>query len=138
MSAVEALQATLAAEHAAVYVYGALGGQTSASSAPELYDAVTDAYRAHLQRRDALTEMLWAADEEPVAAEPGYRLPRDLSSGGKVSRRALRMERSCGATYAYLVANTTGVQRRFGITALLDAAGRELGFGGAPRRLPGL
>jgi hypothetical protein len=138
VSAIEALQTTLAAEHAAVYVYGALGAQTSASSSSRLYAAVTDAYRTHLERRDALTEMLWAADEEPVAAEPGYELPRDLSSEKAVTRRALRLERSCGAAYAYLVANLTGVQRQFGITALLDAARRELDFGGAPRRLPGL
>ena len=36
--AVDALQHTLAAEHAAVYVYGALGGMTSQASAAALYE----------------------------------------------------------------------------------------------------
>ncbi len=138
MSAIEALQTTLAAEHAAIFVYGALGAQTSASRSSQLYAALTDAYRAHLERRDALTEILRSADEEPVAAEPGYRLPEDLTTPRAVSRRALRIERSCAASYAYLVANAAGVQRKLAITALMDAARRELAFGGEPRRLPGL
>ena len=34
---VDALQTTLAAEHAAVYVYGLLGSRTSQTAEPELY-----------------------------------------------------------------------------------------------------
>ena len=52
--AVEALQVALAAEHAAVFVYAALGAQTSRSAAPTLFDRVTRAYRVHVGRRDRL------------------------------------------------------------------------------------
>ena len=48
----DALQATLAAEHAAVYVYGLLGSRTSQSAEPELYVALRAAYEAHRERRD--------------------------------------------------------------------------------------
>ncbi len=45
--ATDALQTALAAEHAAVFVFGALGGQTSQSADPTLYAAVTDGYVTH-------------------------------------------------------------------------------------------
>ena len=35
-----------------------------------------------------------------------YELPSDLGSVDAVSDRALELERSCAATYAYLVANS--------------------------------
>lgn len=135
---VDALQTTLAAEHAAVFVYGALGGQTSQSADPGLYAEVTSAYLAHRDRRDQLTEAIAAAGEDPVAAEAGYDLPADLSTPVAVAERALRLERACAATYAYLVGSTTGRHRRWAVDALLDAATRGLAFGGSPETLPGL
>ncbi|KAA1420790.1 DUF4439 domain-containing protein [Nocardioides humilatus] len=136
--ATDALQTTLAAEHAAVFVYGALGGQTSRSETPALYAAVTDAYVTHRGRRDELIDRLVAAGHEPVAAEPAYDLPADLSTAAAVSGRALALERSAASTYAFLIASTTGSARSWGVDALLDTAVRELAFGGGPERLPGL
>ena len=134
----DALQTVLAAEHAAVFVYGALGGQTSQSATPMLYAAVTDAYVTHRQRRDELIAMIEADGREPVAAEPGYDLPADLSTSTAVSDRALALERSCAATYAFLVGSTTDAARAWAVDALVDTAVRELAFGGQPQRLPGL
>lgn len=134
----DALQTALAAEHAAVFVYGALGGQTSQSANPALYAAVTDAYVTHRGRRDRLIAVLEKAGRDPVAAEPGYDLPADLSSATAVADRALEIERSCAATYAFVVGSTTGPDRRWAVDALLDAALRELTFGGQPEKLPGL
>lgn len=134
----QALQTALAAEHAAVFVYGALGGQTSQSAAPALYAAVTDAYVTHRGRRDELVHRIEEIGHDPVAAEPAYDLPADLSTTTAVSRRALALERSCAATYAFVVASTTGADRRWAVEALLDSAVRELAFGGEPERLPGL
>lgn len=134
----DALQTALAAEHAAVFVYGALGGQTSQSEDPALFDAVTRAYNTHRSRRDELIAALEAAGAEPVAAEPGYELPRDLSTPTRVADRALALERSCAATYAFVVGSTTGEERAWGVEALLDAATRALAFGGRPEDLPGL
>lgn len=138
MTVVDALQQALAAQHAAVYVYSALGAQASRDDQPGLHTNLTAAYRAHLERRNALETMVRSLGADPVAAEPAYRLPADLTTGRAIARAALRVERASAAAYAHLVANATGDARRFGINALLDAATRELEFGGRPRRLPGL
>ena len=138
MTQLDALQTALAAEHAAVFVYGALGGQTSQSANPTLYAEITGAYLAHQHRRDELVAVITDAGREPVPAEPGYALPPDLSTAEAVAERALRLERSCAATYAYVVGSTTDGHRRWAIGALLDAAVRAVGFGGDPEPLPGL
>jgi hypothetical protein len=137
-SPLDALQTTLAAEHAAVFVYGALGAQTSQSATPQLFDDITDAYHVHQQRRDALIGMIEDAGAEPVAAEAGYDLPEDLSTTAAVTGRALRLEQGAASTYAFLVASTTGRNRSWGVEALVDTAVRELRFGGTPQVLPGL
>lgn len=134
----EALQAALAAEHAAVFVYAALGGQASQSAQPGLYGRITAAYRLHRTRRDELVAMVRAAGGEPVAAEPGYQLPADLGTATALHARALRLEQDAAATYAYLVASSTGATRTWAVTALLDAAVRGLGFGGKSESFPGL
>jgi hypothetical protein len=134
----DALQTALAAEHAAVFVYGALGGQTSQTDDPTLYAEITDAYVTHRDRRDQLIAMIVGQGREPVAAEPGYDLPADLSTAIAVADRALTLERSCASTYAFVVASTRGETREWAVTTLIDTAVRELGFGGKPERLPGL
>lgn len=138
MSEIDALQATLAAEHAAVFVYGALGGRTSQSATPVLHDAIAAAYSAHRSRRDLLTRTIVDLAAEPAAAEPAYELPGPLDTPRQVEAAALDVERAAAATYAYLVASTVGSQRRFAITALNDAAVRELAFRGTPETFPGL
>ncbi len=136
--AIDALQTALAAEHAAVFVYGALGGQTSSSGAPTLYAAITSAYTTHRGRRDALITRLVGLGATPVAAQPGYELPADLGTSAAVTERARLLEEAAAATYAYLVASTSTDARAWAIDALLDAAVRGLGFGAKPDRLPGL
>lgn len=137
MAELEALQTTLAAEHAAVYVFGAIGGRTSRSASPQLYAAVSAAYAVHRARRDQLTRVIADLDATPVAAEPAYELPRRLDTVDQLARAALGVERRCAATYAYLVAETVGDRRRWAITALNEAAVRELAFRGTPETFPG-
>ena len=137
MTYVGALQTTLAGEHAAIYVYGALGAQTSRTGAPALYAALTDAYEAHRARRDQLIAVLTDLAEEPVVAEPAYELPADLSTTDAVTARALEVERSCASTYAYLVANSPSAERRFAVNLLIQTAVRELAFRGTPETFPG-
>ena len=136
--ALAALQLTLAAEHAAVFVYGALGAQTSQSRSPGLYAAVTAAYAVHRTRRDELVARVRDAGAAPVPAEPGYDLPDDLGSASAVQARARALEEAAARTYAYLVANSVDDARGWAVAALIDAAVRSLGFGAAPDRLPGL
>lgn len=137
MTYVDALQTALAAEHAALYVVGVLGAQTSESGSPALYAALRTAYTDHRGRRDVLVRTLRDQEVEPVAAEPAYEMPADLSSEDAVTRRALRLERACAASYAYLVASSPGPERRWAVTALQMTAVRELDFRGTPEMFPG-
>ncbi|MCB0894872.1 MAG: ferritin-like domain-containing protein [Nocardioidaceae bacterium] len=134
---VEALQTTLAAEHAAVYAFGVLGGRTSRAATPQLFATVSAAYAAHRARRDHLVRELAGQDVDPVAAEPAYDVPRPLDTPAQVERTGLDLERSCAATYAYLVASSTGETRRWAIAALNETAVRELAFRGTPETFPG-
>ena len=137
MTILDALQKALAAEHAALYVYGSLGAHTSLSKQPELYDAVSAAYDAHRARRDQLTSRVLDHGGEPVAAEPAYDLPKALETPDGVASAALEIERRCAATYAWLVAQTVGADRAFAVTALSSTAVRELSFRGSPEIFPG-
>ena len=80
MTPLDALQTALAAEHAALHVYGALGARTSISATPGLYAELVAAHDAHRDLRDELTERIREAGAEPVAAEPAYELPAPLAT----------------------------------------------------------
>ncbi len=137
MSEVGAVQATLAAEHAAVYVLGVLGAQTSQSASPALFGALSESYATHRGRRDHLTRLLVDLGVAPVATEPFYDVPEALGTTDAVNDRALELERSCSATYAYLVGSTTGEVRAWAVRTLHVTAVRELVFRGTPEMFPG-
>ena len=138
MTDIEALQRTLAAEHAAAFVFGALGGRASSLAAPQLQDDVTSAYDVHLERRDQLRTMITAAGADPVAAEPAYRLPSPLDTAEQIAAEALRVQRACVTTYAALVAAGDRGDRRWALEAMTRTALTEADFGGRPQPLPGL
>jgi len=138
MSEVDALQRTLAAEHAAVFVLGALGGRASTVAAPSLRTALGAAYDEHLERRNHLRTVIAAAGEDPVAAEPAYRLPGALSTQEQIAAEALRLQRACVVTYGALVAASAGTTRRWAVEAMTQTALTEADFGGRPQALPGL
>ncbi|MCW2815459.1 MAG: hypothetical protein JWN84_2914 [Nocardioides sp.] len=138
MSTLDALQASLAAEHAALYVVGYLGAQTSESASPELYAALRDSYATHRERRDQLVGLVREAGARPVPAAASYDLPRvRLDDPASLAAAAVAVEQACGATYGFLVASATGEQRGWAVDAVLDSALRELTLGGAPRAFPG-
>jgi hypothetical protein len=137
MTTLNALQVALAGEHAALYVYGVLGAQTSASRSPQLFETVSQSYEVHRSRRDHLTGLVRQAGGTPVAAEAAYEIPSGLGSSALVARAALTLERRCAATYAWLVANTVDDPRRWAIDALTDTAVRELAYRGSPEIFPG-
>ena len=137
MSPVTALQHALSAEHAALHVYGTLGARTSVSATPDLFTAVSAGYAAHRAHRDQLTARVRDRGAEPEAAEPAYELPAPLETPEQVTRAALGVERSCTATYAWLVGQTSGADRLFAVSALTNTAVRELTFRGSPEIFPG-
>ena len=138
MSPVEALQRALAAEHAATWVYGAVGAATSASATPALFASVSDAYVEHRARRDLWSARLRDRGVDPVAAEAAYAVPAPLRTADDVAAAALDVERACEATYAWVVEQTSGEDRRVAVTALTSAAVRALAFRGSPEIFPGI
>ena len=138
MTPVEALQATLAAEHAAVYVYGVIGGRVSVSAQPDLWSRVRSAYNLHRARRDQLTSMVRTAGAEPVPAEVSYQVPNQTGTPAEQEAASCTVEERCCAVYAELVGATSRAQRQWALDALEDAAVRLLGFGGAATPYPGI
>ncbi len=137
MSNVAPLQTTLAGEHAALFVFGTLGGRVSQSRDPDLYAAITAAYTAHRRRRDRLIAEITALGAEPVAAEASYAVPAGLDRSVRIARVAAATERACETTYAWLVANTVDEMRRWAIGALNETAVRVLTLRGTPEIFPG-
>jgi len=129
-----ALQETLAAEHAAVWVYALLGGQASEDDA--LFDDMEHAYEVHRERRDHLVAVLTDLGETPVAAEIGYQVGATRTKG-RLLAVARQTEERCAATYADLVARSAGDERTWAVAALTDAAVRQLRFRGSPETFPG-
>ncbi|MGH3411840.1 MAG: ferritin-like domain-containing protein [Marmoricola sp.] len=138
MRALAALQRVLAGEHAAVYVYGVLGGQVSASHQPSLFAQVEATYERHVHQRDRLTEMVRRSHGVPVAADPAYRMPNRAGTPDQVRAAARLVEQRCADLYGQLVESSTGADRAWAISALDGAALRVLHFGGAPTAFPGL
>lgn len=137
MTYLDGLQAALAGEHAAVFVVGYLGAQTSTSAYPVLVADLREAYEVHRARRDRLESLVDDAGATPVAAAASYELDDVAGDPARISARAVAVEQAVGATYGYLVANSADDERSWAIDAVLDCAVRELTFGGKPRAYPG-
>ncbi|MCW2526947.1 MAG: hypothetical protein JWM76_1807 [Pseudonocardiales bacterium] len=94
-------QAALAAEHAAIFGYGALG--------PRLGPVDTDLARAdeaaHRLLRGSTARALTSAGADPVASRGDYPLPFAIDSGLAARRLALRLESACASAWRYLLAN---------------------------------
>jgi Domain of unknown function (DUF4439) len=133
---VEAMNATLAGEHAAIYAYGVIGGRLDFDSRP-VRDAA-DAVDRHRDRRDGLTALVEVAGADPVAAEAGYLLPTPVDDLADARSTAQLVEDRCGVLYATLAATATDEVRAYAVDALIDAATRALAWGAETSPLPGL
>jgi Domain of unknown function (DUF4439) len=138
MTPLEALQATLAGEHAAVHVFATLGGRVSASASPATAARLREAYEAHRARRDNLRSRLAELGEQPVAPAAGYEVDDDSRDPERLAESGRRVEERCTAVYAQLVASSTGPTRRWAVQALIDSSLRCLSLGGTPSAYPGL
>nr|WP_222109924.1 ferritin-like domain-containing protein [Streptomyces cupreus] len=129
-----ALQAALAAEHAAVYGYGVVGGRIREARRTE----ARGAYDAHRARRDALVREVLDLGGEPVAAEAGYALPFAVSDSSAATRLAAEVEDRVAGVYSDLVRAATGERRRTAAEALREAAVRAVRWRGESVAFPGL
>ncbi len=134
MNQVEALQAALAGEHAALYGVGIAGGKLTGAR----FRAATAAYERHRRNRDSLSEFVVGAGEAPAAAEPAYDLPQAVTNAATASALILLIERRLAAVYGDLVeAAEQPAVRAFAVQTLLSVASAQISWGGAPGAFPG-
>ncbi|MFJ3307921.1 ferritin-like domain-containing protein [Streptomyces sp. NPDC086549] len=130
----KALQAALAAEHAAVYGYGVVGGRIGEARLTQ----ARSAYDAHRARRDALVREVRDLGGEPVAANAAYALPFPVSDSAAAVRLAARLEDRVADVYSDLVRAATGERRGAAAAALREAAVRAVRWRGESVAFPGL
>lgn len=116
--AVPRLQAVLAAEHAAIFGYGALGPFLTGAAR----GTAADAEAAHRDRRDAVAALLVGAKAEPVPAERAYALPFPVADRASALKLALQLEERTAAAWRAAVPEVTGADRRTALAALIDCA----------------
>ncbi|MEV6164375.1 ferritin-like domain-containing protein [Streptomyces sp. NPDC052052] len=130
----QAAQAALAAEHAAVYGYGVVGGRVSDGRRAE----ATAAHHAHRARRDALVRTVRDLGGEPVAAQAAYALPFAVPDAAAAVRLAALLEDRVAGVYSDLVRAAEGRLRREAAGALREAAVRAARWRGSGVPFPGL
>lgn len=129
-----AVQAALAAEHAAVYGYGVVGGRIGDGRLEE----ARAAYDAHRARRDALERTIRDLGGRPEAAAAAYALPFPVPDEGAAVRLAAELESRVSGVYADLVRASGGSLRREAAGALREAAVRAVRWRGSSVAFPGL
>ncbi|GGZ39490.1 ferritin-like domain-containing protein [Streptomyces poonensis] len=129
-----ALQAALAAEHAAVYGYGVVGGRIGDSRRVDAHAG----YDAHRARRDELARAVRDLGGSPVAADAAYTLPFTVEDSGSAVRLATELEERVAAVYSDLVRASEGDRRRAAAEALREAAVRAVRWRDGSVAFPGL
>lgn len=129
-----AAQAALAAEHAAVYGYGAVGGRVGAGRMRE----ARAAYDAHRAARDALVRTVTGLGGTPVAAAAAYVLPFAVPDRAAAVRLAAYLEERVAGAYGDLTRAGTGSVRRDAAAGLRAAAVRAVRWSGGSVAFPGL
>ncbi|GAA3376318.1 ferritin-like domain-containing protein [Streptomyces sannanensis] len=130
----QAVQAALAAEHAAVYGYGVVGGRIGKARQGEAREAHT----AHRARRDALERQVRALGGDPVPAAAGYALPFAVADTAAAVRLAAELEERVAGVYSDLVRASKGPLRGDAAGALREAAVRAVRWRGGSVAFPGL
>lgn len=134
MSEIDTLQRALAAEHAAVYGYGVAGARLRGRARVD----ATKAYDGHLARRTALLTRLIDAGATPTPAAAAYDLPFAVRTGGQARKLAVALEDGIAATYADVVAESSGEIREMAALALQEAAVRAARWRRRSVAFPGL
>ncbi|MEX2974619.1 ferritin-like domain-containing protein [Streptomyces sp. C184] len=129
-----AVQAALAAEHAAVYGYGVVGGRITGDRRKEAQEA----YDGHRARRDALRRVVRDLGGTPQAAAAAYELPFPVPDAAAAVRLAAELEDRLAAVYADLVRAGGAARRREAAAALREAAVRAVRWRGSGVAFPGL
>lgn len=131
---VQALQAALAAEYAAVYGYGVAGAMLTGR---DRTTALAD-WQSHQEARDTLQAMIVKLGATPVAASPAYQLPFPVRDARSARRLAATLEEGVTRAYLGVVAVTDETLRTFGALAMRTPANRAAAWRGSTVAFPGM
>jgi hypothetical protein len=132
---IAALQGALAAEHVAIFGYGALGAHLLGAQRRN----AGQMWNSHRARRDRLRSYVETGGGTPVAAAPAYRLPSPVSSPRAAAQLAARLEDGVAAGYAGLAGVADPSLRRYAALAMQEATVRAVRWRGSPPpAFPGL
>lgn len=132
---VDAVQAALAGEHAAVWGYGLIGARLSDDDQDEARERLND----HAKHRDQLADLARDADATPVAAQAAYRLPFEVDDAESARRLAAELENRLTAAYADVVATADSDEvRTVGVRGLARSAEHAARWSGDMSAFPGL
>lgn len=120
MNEIQAWQQALAAEHAAVFGYTALGGHLSGAALTLARNGDAE----HRRRRDAVVARLLALKAQPMPAERSYTLPEPVTDSASALRVALGIEERLATVWRSTVSGLPKTVRQQAIDALSDAAVR--------------
>ncbi|MEQ0561054.1 ferritin-like domain-containing protein [Amycolatopsis sp. NEAU-NG30] len=119
--AVDPLQTALAAEHAAVWVYGLVGAFLPA----DFGDAEKSGAAEHALRRDFLQTTLSASGATPVAPEPAYVPKNPVTDAKSASQVVATAEADCASAWLAVVGHTDDAGLRTTALNALVAASRR-------------
>lgn len=131
---IQALQAALAAEHAAIYGYGVVGAYLTGS----MQATATADWLAHQVARDRLEAMLRSSGAQPTAASVAYRLPVPVHSPSEAAALAAVLEDRIATAYLGLVALSAIAIREFGALQVRASALRAAAWRGSTVAFPGM
>ena len=134
VSLVQAMQAALAAENAAIFGYGVAGAHLSGTRKT----AAEQDWTGHTEARDTLTTMVSALGAAPVAAQAYYRLPFAVHNATTATALAAYLEDGVTRAYLGLVAVSGEKWRTFGALAMQASAQRAAFWRGTTQAFPGL
>ena len=134
VSLVQAMQAALAAENAAIFGYAVAGAHLSGTRKTA---AVQD-WTGHNKARDTLTTMISGLGATPAAAQAYYRLPFAVHNATTATALAAYLEDGVTRAYLGLVAVSGQKWRTFGALAMQTSAQRAAFWRGTTQAFPGL
>ena len=134
VTAVQALQAALAAEEAAIFGYGVAGAHLSGNRK----SAAEQDWTRHNESRDTLTAMISALGATPAAAQAFYQLPFEVHDAASAAKLAAYLEDGVTRAYLGIVAVSDRRLRAFGALAMQSSAERAAFWRGATQAFPGL
>jgi hypothetical protein len=129
-----ALQAALAAEHAAIYGYAVAGAHLTGS----LEEAAQRDWTVHQVAMDTLEARLTSLGAQPVPAQDAYQLPFPVHSSRAAISLAAYVEDRVAAAYLGVVAVDDPALRTWGAAQVRAAALRATSWSGRATAFPGL